>query len=124
MAIPLLAQTFRRRMDPRDTLDLYVQLSQGETLRDVLQAGETVTNFNVVLPPESYAAGLRLISEGEFAPRYDARVFAFLVYIDLPKQASPLFDGTGFLAPVELTFATNLSDREKQYTVVVRVVNK
>jgi len=123
MALPFLSPTARRRMDPRDTLDIYVVVTQGDGVRDVLQTGEEITSFTVTLTPEAGAAGL-LISEGDAKPRYAGLVFAFQLRVDPAFRDSGIFAGTGFIAGIEVTFATNLEDREKQYTVGVRVVNK
>ena len=123
MALPLLAPVFPRRMDPRDRLDLYVMLTQGNALRDVLQPGEEVTSFQIALTPEAAAAGLA-ISESAYAPRYADRVFFFQLTVAPQLRGSAIFNGPGFTGGVEITFATNLSAREKQYTVGIRVVNK
>jgi hypothetical protein len=123
MALPLLAPVVRRRLDPRDTMDVYVQLTQGDDLRDILQPGEEVTAFTVRLTAESVAAGVR-IGTGRNAPRYAALVFAVQLSVDPLLRDNPIFSGSGFLGGFELTFPTSLEDREKQYTVGFRVVQK
>ena len=123
MALPLLAPTVRRRMDPRDTLDIYPVLLQGDVLRDILQTGETVTHFSVSLTPEAAAAGL-MIGVGYDAPRYENLVFAIQLKVDPAMRGNAIFNGEGVVLGIEIEFRTDLEDREKQYTVGVRVVNK
>lgn len=123
MVLPLLAPTARRRMDPRDTLDVYVVVTQGDAVTDILQTGEEITSFAVALTPEAGAAGV-LISDGDAMPRYAGLVFVFQLKVDPLFRDSPIFNGAGTIVGIEVTFATNFEDREKQYTVGVRVVNK
>jgi hypothetical protein len=124
MALPLLAPVIPRRLDPRDTLDIYVSLTQGTALRDVLQPAEEVTSFGFALTAEAAAAGLTLLDGGSFTPRYANRVFRAVVRVDPAMRGASIFNGTGVTLGIELTFATNMSEREKQYTIGVKAVNK
>jgi hypothetical protein len=123
MALPNLAPTIPRRMDPRDKLDIYAVLTQGEALRDILQPDEAVTGFSVGLTAEAAAAGLQL-GTGDKAPRYADRVFYAQLSVAAGMQGAAIFSGAGLVVGVEITFTTNIDDREKQYTVGVKVVNK
>jgi hypothetical protein len=123
MALPLLAPTIPRRMDPRDKLDIYLVLTQGETLRDILQPGEEVVSFSVGLSAEAAAAGLQL-GTGSKAPRYADLVFYALLSVAGTMQGAAIFVGAGLLVGVEITFTTNFDDRQKTYTVGVKVVKK
>lgn len=123
MALPFLAPTFPRRMAPRDTLDLYVVITQGPGTRDILEPDESIVAFTVGLPADSAAAGLILVDSGANAPRYGNLVFRFVLKVDPAMRGAAVFEA-GVLLGVELTFSTNIADREKRYTVGVRVVNK
>lgn len=123
MALPALAPTFARRMDPRDKMDIYPVLTRGEALRDILQPGEEVVDFTIGLPAESVAAGLQL-GEGDKKPRYADLVFYAQLSVIPAMQGAAIFAGNGLVLPVEITFSTNMDDREKQYSVGVKVVNK
>ena len=123
MALPNLAPTFARRMDPRDKMDIYPVLTRGDTARDILQPGEEVTSFSMGLTAEAAAAGLQL-GTGAKAPRYADLVFYAQVSVVPSMQGAAIFSGAGLTLGVEITFATNIDEREKQYTVGVKVVNK
>lgn len=123
MALPNLAPTIPRRMDPRDKLDIYPVLTRGDTLRDILQTGEEVVSFSVGLTAEAAAAGLRL-GTGSKAPRYANLVFYAQLSVLPEMQGAAIFAGAGLVVGVEITFTTNIDEREKQYTVGVKVVNK
>ncbi|MBD8547899.1 hypothetical protein [Sphingomonas sp. CFBP 8760] len=123
MPLPLLAPIVRRRMDPRDTLDVYIFLLQGETLADILQTGEIVTRFSVALDPTAIAAGM-IISGEEDAPRYADRVFFVQLKVDPAMRSSAIFNLEGLVSGIEIDFDTNFEGREKQYTIGVKVVNK
>jgi hypothetical protein len=123
MALPDKAPTFVRRMDPRDRLDLYVKLTAGEELSAILQTDEVVTSFSIGLTAEAAAAGLRLGTDAR-APRYADRTFCFWLMVLPEMQGAAIFSGTGLTLGVEITFTTDVDDREKQYTVGVKVVNK
>ncbi len=123
MALPLLAPVMVRRMAPRDVLDVYVVLNQGDGLAHILQTGEVVTEFVVTLSAEAAAIGM-VIATGVNAPRYAGRVFALQVSILPSRRGSSIFDGPGVTVGGEITFATNLANREKQYTFGIKVVRK
>ena len=123
MALPDKAPIFVRRMDPRDKLDLYPVLTQGDALREILQPDEEVTRFTIGLSAEASAAGLQ-IGEGEKAPRYGYRVFYMQLSVAPAMQGAAIFLGKGVVLPVEISFATNFDDREKTYSVGVQVVKK
>jgi hypothetical protein len=123
MALPLLAPTMVRRMHPRDVLDIYPVLNQGDGLAHILQPDEIVTSFSVTLTAEAAAVGM-VIATGEDAPRYAALVFALQVSILPARRSSSIFDGAGVTVGVEINFATNLCNREKTYTHGIKVVRK
>jgi len=123
MPLPPLAPIIPRRMDPRDTLDIYLVLLRGDTLADILQPGEDLTWFSVALTPEAEAAGLIICGE-EAAPRYANLVFAIKLTGDPAMRGSPIFNAPGLVVGIEITFATNFEEREKQYTTGVKMVNK
>ncbi|MBB4619984.1 hypothetical protein [Sphingomonas abaci] len=123
MALPDKAQTFVRRMDPRDELDLYPVLTQGDALRDILQVGEKVTRFAIGLSAEAVAAGLQIGDEDQ-APRYADLVFYARLRIAPEQQGAAIFLGKGVVLPVEVTFSTDIDDRLKTYSFGVLVVKK
>ena len=123
MALPDKAPTFLRRMDPRDKLDLYPVLMQGNALRDILQPDEAVTRFAIGLSAEAAAAGLQ-IGIDDKAPRYADRVFYMQLSVAPAMQGAAIFLGKGIVLPVEISFATNFDDREKTYSVGIQVVKK
>ncbi len=123
MTLPLLAPVMLRRMAPRDVLDVYVVLNQGDGLVHILQPGEIVTEFLVTLSAEAAAIGM-VIATGINAPRYANRVFALQVSILPARRGSAIFEGNGITVGGEITFATNLANREKQYSFGMKVVRK
>lgn len=123
MALPALAPIIPRRMDPRDRMDIYVVLTRGDAARDILQPGEEVTGFTVGLTAEAAAAGLQL-GTGDKAPRYADLVFYSHLSVVPAMQGAAIFNASGLVLGIEITFATNVDDREKQYTVGAKVVNK
>lgn len=123
MALPALAPTFVRRMDPRDKMDIYPVLTRGEKVSDILQPDEEVTSFTIGLTAEAAAAGLQL-GTGDKPPRYADLVFYAQLSVAPSMQGAAIFAGAGLVVGVEITFATDVDDREKQYTVGVKVVNK
>lgn len=123
MALPNLAPTFARRMDPRDKLDIYTVLTRGDAARDILQPDEEVVSFNVGLTAEAAAAGLVLGTDSK-APRYADLVFYAQLSVMPSMQGAAIFSGAGLVVGVEITFVTTIDEREKQYTVGVKVVNK
>ena len=123
MALPDKAPTFVRRMDPRDKLDLYTVLMQGNALRDILKPDETVTRFAIGLSAEAAAAGLQIGTEDK-APRYADRVFYMQLSVAPVMQGAAIFLTRGIVLAVEITFATSFDDREKTYSVGIQVVKK
>lgn len=123
MALPDKAPTFARRMDPRDKLDFYPALTQGDTLRDILQVGEKVTQFAIGLSAEAVAAGLQIGTEDQ-APRYADPTFYVHLSIAEERQGAAIFLGKGIVLPVEVTFSTDFDDRLKTYSFGVLVVKK
>lgn len=123
MTLPNLAPTFARRMDPRDRMDIYPVLTRGDTVRDILQVGEEVTAFNIGLSAEAAAAGLKLGTDTK-APRYAGLVFYAQLSVIPAMQGAAVFAGPGLVVGVEITFTTDIDDREKRYTCGVKVVNK
>ena len=123
MALPDKAPTFLRRMDPRDKLDLYAVLMQGNALRDILQPDETVTRFAIGLSAEAAAAGLQIGTEDK-APRYADRVFYMQLSVAPVMQGAAIFLNRGIVLAVEITLATSFDDREKTYSVGIQVVKK
>lgn len=120
MALPNLAPVFIRRMSPRDTMDIYPVLTRGDTVKDILQTGEEVTSFTIGLTAEAVAAGLQIDPD----TRYANTVFFIRLSVNPAIQGSVVFDRTGLVLGVEIRFATNINEREKTYTVGVKVVNK
>lgn len=123
MALPSLAPTFVRRMDPRDKMDIYPVLTRGDGMRDILQPDEEVTSFAIGLTAEAAAAGLQLGTDSK-APRYAGLVFYAQLSVRPEMQGAPIFAGAGLTIGVEVTFSTNVDDRKKTYTVGVKVVTK
>ncbi len=123
MALPQKAPVVVRRMDPKGVFDFYPMLTRGPLERDILQPDEQLTSFSVGLTPEAAAVGLRISGE-EYAPRYADRVFAIQLTVDPAMRGSTIFNGEGLVLGVEIDFKTNIEDRDEQYTVGVRVVNK
>ena len=124
MAVPDTAKIFRQSMDPTDVLDFYIGLSKGED-DDDLQTTENVTGFTLVLPAESVAAGLQIVSEGRYVTRYENQVFAFWLRTNAAAQINAIFDGTGLNLPVVVTYTTDFDPpRTIQRTVVVNVRNQ
>ncbi|WP_010218956.1 hypothetical protein [Sphingomonas sp. PAMC 26621] len=124
MANPPDIKTFPRRIDPNmPRRGFYPVLTRGSEVRDILQPGEEVTSFTVTPNAEATAAGLVVMTDGDFAPRYADRVFAFWVEIATAMRGSSIFNGTGIVLGVELSFTTNFQQSD-QITVGIRVVNK
>lgn len=123
MALPNLAPTFLRRMGPRDVMDIYPVLTRGDKVSDILQLGEEVTSFTIGLTAEAAAAGLRLGTDDK-APRYAGLVFYAQLSVAPLMQGAAIFLGAGLVLGVEITFSTNIDDRQKTYTTGVKVVSK
>lgn len=123
MSLPLLAPVMVRRMHPRDVLDVYPVLNQGDALPHILQPDEFLTSFSVTLTAEAAAVGM-VIATGDDEPRYANLVFALQVSILPAWRSSTIFDGVGVTVGVEIHFATNLCNREKTYTQGIKVVRK
>ena len=124
MANPPDIKTFPRRIDPNmSRRGFYPTLTRGELPRDILQIGEEVTSFSVTPNADATAAGLVVLTDGDFTPRYAGLTFAFWVEIAASMRGSSIFNGTGIVLGVELSFTTNFQQSD-QITVGIRVVNK
>jgi len=123
MPLPLQTPVMIRRMHPRDVLDIYPVLNQGDGLMHILQPGEIVTDFAVTLSAEAAAIGM-VIATGANAPRYANLVFALQASILPARRNSSIFDGAGVTVGGEINFSTNLANREKTYTFGIKVVRK
>lgn len=124
MANPPDIKVFSRRIDPNmPRRAFYPVLTRGDQVRDILQTDEEVTSFAVTPNADAIAAGLVVLTGGDFTPRYADGVFVFWVEITTSMRGSPIFDGTGVILGVELSFTTNLQQSD-QITVGIRVVNK
>ena len=124
MANPPDIKTFLRRIDPNmPRRGFYPTLTRGATLRDILQPGEGVTSFTVTPNADATAAGLVVLTDGDFTPRYADLVFAFWVEIAAAMRGSSIFNGTGIVLGVEISFTTNFQQQD-QITVGIRVANK
>lgn len=123
MALPDKAPIFARRLGPRDKVDYYPALTQGDGLPEILQPGEAVTRFAIGLSAEAAAAGLQIGTDDK-APRYADRVFYMQLSVAPAMQGAAIFLNKGVVLPVEISFATNFDDREKTYSVGIQVVKK
>ena len=101
----------------------YPVLTRGDQVRDILQTGEEVVSFTITPNAEATAAGLIVLTDDAFAPRYADRVFGFWIDIDPVMRDSAIFNGTGIVLGVEISFTTNFQQSD-QITVGIRVVNK
>jgi hypothetical protein len=117
-------KTFPRRVDPNmPKRGFYAVLTRGDQVRDILQTGEEIVSFTVTPNSEATAAGLKVLSDADFLPRYSDLVFGFWIDVDPSLRGSTVFNGTGIVLGVEISFVTNLQQSD-QITVGIRVVNK
>ena len=124
MANPPDIKIFPRRIDPSmPRRGFYPVLTRGDQARDILQPDEDVVSFTITPNAEATAAGLMVLTDEDFAPRYAERVFGFWIDIDPVMRDSPIFNGTGIVLGVEISFTTNFKQSD-QITVGIRVVNK
>lgn len=124
MANPPDIKTFPRRIDPNmPRRGFYPTLTRGDAVRDILQPGEEVTSFTVTPNADATAAGLVVLTDGDFTPRYAGLTFDFWVEIATAMRGSSIFNGTGIVLGVELGFTTNFQQQD-QITVGIRVANK
>jgi hypothetical protein len=98
-------------------------LTRGDLVRDILQPKEEVTSFAVTPNADATAAGLVVLTDGDFAPRYADLTFAFWVEIASAMRSSAIFNGTGIVLGVEISFTTSFQQQD-QITVGIRVANK
>ena len=124
MANPPDIKTFPRRIDPNmPRRGFYPVLTRGDLVRDILQPREEITSFAVTPNADATAAGLMVLTDGDFAPRYADLTFAFWVEIASSMRGSSIFNGTGIVLGVELSFTTSFQQQD-QITVGIRVANK
>ena len=121
MANPPDLLVFKRRLPPKGQREYYPVLTQGDDTDDfMLQTGEEVTAFDVVLSAEAIAAGLRLL-EGDDSPRYESLVFVFWVDIDPARRGDATFEGKGVTLRVEIYYETSFG-RHDSFSVGVLAV--
>lgn len=117
-------KTFARRVDPNmPKRGFYAVLTRGDQSRDILQTGEEIVSFTVTPNSEASAAGLRVLTDANFLPRYNDLVFGFWIDIDPTMRGSTVFNSSGIVLGVEISFETSLQQQD-QVTVGIRVVNK
>lgn len=124
VANPPDIKTFLRRIDPNmPRRGFYPVLTRGDLVRDILQPKEEVTSFAVTPNADATAAGLVVLTDGDFAPRYADLTFAFWIEIASAMRGSSIFNGTGIVLGVEISFTTSFQQQD-QITVGIRVANK
>ena len=124
VANPPDIKTFLRRIDPNmPRRGFYPVLTRGDLVRDILQPREEITSFAVTPNADATAAGLVVLTNGDFAPRYADLTFAFWVEIASSMRSSSIFNGTGIVLGVEISFTTSFQQQD-QITVGIRVANK
>ncbi|WP_242140889.1 hypothetical protein [Sphingomonas sp. TREG-RG-20F-R18-01] len=124
MANPPDIKTFPRRVDPSmPRRGFYAVLTRGDQVLDILQTDEEVASFTITPNADATAAGMMVLTDDAFAPRYADRVFGFWIDIDPVMRDSAIFNGTGIVLGVEISFTTNFQQSD-QITVGIRVVNK
>jgi hypothetical protein len=124
MAIPSKAVKWPEAMDPADLVDFTIDLR--DAAKPLLEPGEAVAVFDLVLPVEAVALGLVieqgsgrdpvLISGGD-----SVRLW---LSIDGPMREDPAFD-KGASLPVQITVTTDSSpSRRRQRTLLVEVIQQ
>lgn len=126
MPLPKDAVVFPEALDPADTLDFYLTLSQGAqdaSPPPILLTGESVASMMLAPTAEAVAAGLTIKSGGGYpAPAVDtSNVLSFWAGVVSGQQNASVFDD-GVDCGVVLTITTNNNPpRVKQRTMVIRV---
>ena len=118
MAIPATTYIFKESMDPYDVVDYVADVS------GMLEAGEAVASFNLLVPAESALLGFELKTSGGYATTLTNSELRFWASINATKQTDPAFI-SGATIPVEINITTNSTPpRKKQRTLAVKVIHK
>ena len=127
MPNPLTATPFEQAVDPRDELDFYIYVSQGEPDANpatILLTGEGIASYELALLPEAIAAGLQIMT-GAYANALTDNELKVWLTVDPIMRGSSIFDGTGVVVGIELTIVTTSTPpRVKQRTFLVRIANQ
>lgn len=133
MTIPPTAFYSREVMDPKEVLDWVLNVGP-TSAHPLLEPGEAIESWTLVLSAESVAAGLSIMSGGsrEAHPLIGAEAAAaglpdntaIKLWLQIADgyQLDPMFSGSGTALSMELTIVTNsVPSRTRQRTYVVRI---
>lgn len=121
MAIPLTAFIWPDPMDPSDVVDFVIDCA--DPTLPLLESGETIASFTLVLPSESVALGLTIGTAARAPVKINTDTAIRLwLSVDSGFISNSAFSGAGQSLPVEVTIVTTSSpSRTRQRTCVVKV---
>jgi len=121
MAVPPTATSFGRTLDPNEVLDF------GVNLAGILEPGEQIASYELVLFPEAVALGLTIMSgDGRDHTLFNGDTgVKFWLTIDEDERENGAFDGAGIMLPLEITAVTSSDpERTRQRTFLVSVAQQ
>ena len=121
MAIPPTASRFMATLDPHEELDFVVSLA------GLLEEGELIASYILVILPEAVALGLEFMTGTgrDHALRVDKRAIDFWLSIDDAFKSDPAFDGGGVALPMEVTVVTtSIPSRTRTRTFLIQVAQQ
>ena len=118
MAIPALAKSFKQPMDPQDLVEY--QTDSGDTLLD---AGEVIDTFALVMGAEGTALGVSIRNDGDYVPVLTNGNQSIVMWFEVDpahRSDAAFFDGVTIPISVLIT-TTNVPPRRRHRTVTLRV---
>ena len=114
-----MAAIWEHSIDPYDVNDFSVDCT------GILESGESISQYSLVVLPQSELLGLQIKSGGGYGPVVNGNIITMWLDILETEQGNPAFSGAGITLPFELNITTDsVPPRKKQRTLSVRVLQK
>lgn len=119
MTLPTDVKLYLETLGPYDTVEYKIDVSP------ILESGEGVATYSLVLPTESTLLGLQLNTTGGYSTTLVNNIITYWLSISSGHQADSIFMGAGVTMPIEVTVTTNsIPPRIKKRTVAVTVATR